>query len=464
MRKCYEQILNIPKIYIMTILVRNCAFLIRDPSQIEKDCDLLIEGSRIRNIGQNLLIPQDAEVLDGSGCVVMPGLINAHTHLYQNFLKGVSTGQALVPWCNQVLFPTVDAVRKTRHAGDRRAAYLWSALGAFEMIKGGVTSCIDMDMVYPEVMQAWQDLGFRGVMAYTLSNQWVPAELLSEEETLKRKALEFVEQFHRPGDLTTVFLAPSTLFLCTREFMEWIGGQSSRLDLGMQIHISETPEEVGDLMKETGRRPLEQLEYLGLLGERLSAVHCVHINDRERELLQKSGATVVHCPKSNMKLADGAAPVKSMRRLGIPLSLGTDGCASNDLLDMWEEMRAAILLARVTENEANALSPQEAFSMATIEAARTARLEAGQLQPGKLADVAILELKGAHLQPLHSEDLVNSLVFCGKTADVRDTIVGGQVVMRNRCITHLNESDLIAEAVVIEKELYQKRSEYTPGA
>ncbi len=448
----------------MTLIIRNCTYLIRNPIQIEQGCDLLIEGSRIQTIGYALPIPQEAEVLDGNGCVVMPGLINPHTHLYQNFLKGVSSGLKLVPWCNQILFPTVDAVRKGRHTGQERAAYLWSALAAIEMLKGGITSCIDMDMVYPEIMHAWRDLGFRGVLAYTLSNQWLPAELRAEEETMKRKALEFVDAFHKPEELTTVFLAPSTLFLCTEPFLEWAGEQAGRLNLGMQIHIAEIAGEVDDLVKDTGRRTVEQLEHLGLLGERLSAVHCVHINTREMELLKRSGTNVVHCPKSNMKLADGVAPVTAMRRLGIPVSVGTDGCASNDLLDMWEEMRAAVLLARVTENDAAAMTPQEAFSMATVEAARAARLDAGELQPGKLADVVLLELKGVHLQPWHADDLINSLVFCGKAADVRDTIIHGQVVMRNRQITHLNETDLIDEAESIEKELFRMRADYLPAS
>jgi 5-methylthioadenosine/S-adenosylhomocysteine deaminase len=332
------------------------------------------------------------------------------------------------------------------------------------MIKGGVTSCIDMDMVYPEVVHAWQDLGFRGVLAYTLSNQWVPAALRAEEETLKRKTLEFVEEFHNPTDLTTVFLAPSTLFLCTEAFLEWVGKQARRLNLGIQIHIAETAGEVDDLLKETGRRPVEQLEHLGLLGEQLSAVHCVHVNTQEMELLGKTETNVVHCPKSNMKLADGVAPVTAMRLLGIPVSMGTDGCASNDLLDMWEEMRTAVLLARVTQNEAGALTPQDAFSMATLKAARAARFEAGELQPGKLADVVLLELKGVHLQPLHATDLINLLVFCGKAADIRDTIIHGQVVMRDHRVTHLNETDLINEATGIEKELFRLRAEYSPGS
>jgi len=447
----------------MAIFIRNCSYLVRNPARIERDCDVLIEGSRIRSIGKDLPVPEGAEQIDGRGCAVVPGLVNAHTHLYQNFMKGISAGLPLVPWCNQVLFPSVDAVRKAIGAGQRRVAYLWSALAAIEMMRGGVTSCVDMDTVYPDVVQAWLDLGFRGVLAYTLTNQWVPAELRAEEETMKRKTLEFVERFHDPSGLATVFLAPSTIFLCSDDFLGWAGEQASRLDLGMQIHVSESAGEVPDQVKQSGRRPVEHLARLGLLGGRLSAVHCVHLDAQELELLKQSGTSVVHCPKSNMKLADGAAPVRAMRRLGIPVGLGTDGCASNDLLDMWEEMRAAVLLARLAGDDAEALAPQEAFAMATVEAARAARVDAGTLEPGKLADVAVVELKSVHLQPFHGDDLLNMLVFCGKAADVRDTIIHGRVVMRARRFPNIDEAGLIEEAAAIEAGLYQMRADYKPA-
>jgi 5-methylthioadenosine/S-adenosylhomocysteine deaminase len=446
----------------MSIFVHKCSYLIHNPEQIERDCDLLIEGNQIKKIGQNLQPPKGVDYIDGSGCVVLPGLINSHTHLYQNFLKGISAGLSLVPWCNQVLFPSVDAIRKVTGTRRDRVAYLWSALAVIEMIRGGITCCIDMDVVYPGVVQAWQDLGFRGVMAYTLTNQWVPAELRVEEDALKHKALEFVERFHQPDGLTKVFLAPSTLFLCTDDFLEWAGEQARRLNLGMQIHVSETAEEVMDAVKQTGCRPVEKLAHLDLLGEQLSAVHCVHIDSHEMDLLQQTGTNVVHCPKSNMKLADGAAPVTAMRRLGIPVSIATDGCASNDLLDMWEEIRSAVMLARLTANDASAINPQEAFRMATVDAARAARVEAGDLQPGKLADVTVVELKLPHLQPFHDIDLFNMLVFCGKAADVRDVIINGTLVMRDRHIINLNEADLLEEAASVEPELFRVRAEYIP--
>jgi 5-methylthioadenosine/S-adenosylhomocysteine deaminase len=444
----------------MSLIIQKASYIVRDPTRIEHDCDVLVEGQRIAAVGPNLSVPPQATVLDGQGCVVIPGLINAHTHLYQNFLKGISPGLTLVPWCNVVLFPTVGAISMAHKAGNLRPGYLWSAAAALEMIHGGTTCCLNMDNVTDETVTAWEDAGFRGIMAYTLANKWVPAELRSAEEEMRRKTLGFVERHHHPDGLTTVFLAPSTLFLCDDPFLQWAGEQARAYDLGMQIHISEIAGEVEDSLKDYGLRPVEKLEQLGLLEPRLSAVHCCHLNDKEIDLLASSGATVVHCPKSNMKLADGIMQTVAMQKAGIPISLGTDGCASNDLLDMWEEMRAAVMLARVSCQDANALTPADVFRMATVDAARTCRIDAGDIEPGKLADMAVIELKNAHLRPFHGDDLLNMLVFCVRADDVRDTIINGDVVMRDRKVTTLDEPAILNEADAVEAPLYAGRSEY----
>ena len=436
----------------MTILVRGCDYLVRNTAQVERDCDLLIEGNRIQLVGKNLQAPPGSEILDARHCLVMPGLINAHTHLYQNFLKGSSPGVPLVPWCNQVLFPNLDLLRAGMKKYGARPAFLWSALAACEMIHAGITSCVDMDAVSPGILQGWQATGFRGVLAYTLANKWVPEELRASENVMKEQLLEFVAEHHRPNGLTTVFAAPSALFLCTDDFLVWAGEQARRHDLGMQIHISEIASEVDDMLAETGHTPLEHLEHLGLLDSFFSAVHCVHLRGRDIEILPKWKCTAVHCPKSNMKLADGAAPVNKMKAAGIPIALGTDGCASNDLLDMWEEMRQAVLLARVSTGSADALTPADAFQMATAQAARAARLEAGELLPGRLADLVILDLQSAHLQPFNELDPINMLVFCARAGDVRDTIINGKIVMRNRQLTLVNEVDLLQESITLKAE------------
>lgn len=441
----------------MPILIRNCSYLVRNPTRIERDCDILLDGARIIAIGKDLSIPDGAEIISGQGCAVIPGFVNAHTHLYQNMLKGLSPGLTLVPWCNQVLFPALGAMRTVMSRDGKRLSYLWTALASIEMIRGGITSCVDMDNVSPEIIQAWNEVGFRGILAYTLTNRWVPAELRPNEEKMKRQMLNFIEEHHHPDGLTTVIVAPSTLFLCTDDFMLWSAEQANHYDLGIQIHIAETADEVHEQLQETGHTPVEHLEYLGLLNDRISAVHAVHLNRRDIELISTSGAQVVHCPKSNMKLSDGIAPITTLRTSGVPVALGTDGCASNDLLDMWEEMRAGLLLSRVFENKADVMSPQDIFNMATMASAQVAHIDAGELDEGKLADLAIVELNGVHMKPFHGEDLVNSLVFCAKSGDVRDTMINGEFVMRDRHICNVDEQDLIAEVEAIEVELTQLR-------
>lgn len=441
----------------MTLVIRNIAYLVRNPERVETGCDLLIAGNSILDIGHKLAAPSEAEEIDASGCAVIPGLINAHTHLYQNFIKGISPDVALVSWCNGVLFPTAGAIGEIFAAGDHRPAYLWSAVGVAEMIRAGVTACVDMDVTDDEILRAWGDLGLRGILAYTLTNRWVPTKLRGDEQETRRKTLEFIQRWHDPAGLFQVFLAPSTPFLCNDDLLLWARERASDLDLGLQIHISETALEVSESLQEFGLTPVHRLDRLKLLGPRLSAVHCVHMDPSEIDMLAERGVRVVHCPKSNMKLADGAAPVAAMKEAGIPLALGTDGCASNDLLDMWEEMRAALMLARVTTGNPNALSGKDAFRMATVDSASACRIDAGQLDPGRLADLAIVDLGSAHLRPLHPDHFIETLVLCGKAADVRDTIIDGQVVMRQRRLTHCDEENLLREADQTAARLYERR-------
>ncbi|RPI88344.1 MAG: amidohydrolase, partial [Chloroflexi bacterium] len=394
------------------------------------------------------------------GCAVIPGLINAHTHLYQNFLKGISPNITLVPWCNEVLFPTVGAIQEAFSKGNRQPAYLWGASSALEMIHGGITCAVNMDVTSNECMSAHKDAGFRSVMAFTLSNRWVPAELRKSEAETRLKTLDFVNTWHEPDGITQVFLAPSTLFLCTDDLLGWARDRAEDLDLGIQIHISEIASEVAESIRDWGIKPVERLRKLGLLSSRLSAVHCVHIDPDEIKMLAEKDVRVVHCPKSNMKLADGAAPVTSMMKSGLKVGLGTDGCGSNDLLDMWEEMRAALLLARVTNNDASTLTCRDVFRMATEHNAAVANIQAGKIEPGLLADLAIVELNGAHLRPFHPDHALETLVWCTRASDVRDTIINGQTVMRNRIVTRIDEEEILSQADQMEAPLYARRTAF----
>lgn len=444
----------------MSLVIENISHLVSNVDCVFHDTEILIEEGRIASVGQGVEKPSGAEVIDATGCAVIPGLINPHTHLYQNFLKGVSPGLSLVPWCDQVLFPTVGALNEQFDQGNHRPAYLWSACAAVEMIKGGITCCLDMDHINEDSFYAWRDIGLRGVVGYTLANQWIPEDLIGDEERMRAKALDFIEKWHQQDGLVQVFLSPSTVFVCSDALLLWAGEQAEKHDLGIQIHVAEIASEVEDTLRDRDMTPVEVLGDLDLLSKRLSAVHCVHLKGKDIEWLRDTGARVVHCPKSNMKLADGIAPIFEMKNAGIPLSVGTDGCGSNDLLDMWEEMRAAVLLARVASGRAGALEARDVFRMATQEAAEVCRIEAGEIVPGRLADLAIIDLQKPHLQPFHADRIFDMLVFCSRAGDVRDTIINGEVVMRNKQVQPLNEAELFQEAVEVEDALYERREHF----
>ncbi|MGD9048417.1 MAG: amidohydrolase [Anaerolineae bacterium] len=433
-----------------TLLIKGADYLVRAADRIERDCDLLVQANRITGIGRYEAEP-GWRVLDATGRAVIPGLVNAHTHLYQNFLKGLNDGLPLVDWCDDVLFPAADVIHADhRGANDQRLGYAWSLAAALEMIRSGTTCCINMDMTMDAVFQAWLDIGFRGVGAVTLVDQWIAPQLLLSTEALQQQALGYVERWHQalPGSSPAssagriqVILAPSTPFAASPEMLHWTREQRDRLDLAVQIHVAETRYEIEEMELQAGTTPLRYLERFGLVDDRLTAVHCVHMSDQDLDLLQERGVIPIYSPKSNMKLGSGIAPVAKMLERGIPVALATDGSASNDLLDMFEEMRVGALLQKVAGEDPSVLSAADLFRMATENGAKACRIDAGTLDPGRLADLVLVNLEGVHLQPVH--DIVNSLVYCAKSSDVETVIIDGQVVMQERKLVTMDEQTIL---------------------
>jgi len=426
------------------LLVQGAAYLVRAADRIERDCDVLIEGNRIAGIGHYKPKP-DWRIVDATGCAVIPGLISAHTHLYQNFLKGLNDNMSLVDWCVDVLFPAADVIHTDhRQANDQRLGYAWSLAAALEMIKSGTTCCINMDMTMDTVFQAWLDIGFRGVGAITLVDQWIPPELLQSTTSLQQQALGYVERWHQtPSDnpRIQIALAPSTPFIASPEMLRWTREQRDRLGIAVQIHVAETRYEVEEIARLAGVTPLAYLDRFGLVDDQLTAVHCVHMTGQDLDLLRERGVIPVYNPKSNIKLGSGIAPVVEMLRLGIPVALGTDGSASNDLQDMFEEMRVAALLQKVAAEDPSVISSADVFRMATETGARACRIDAGAIDPGKLADLAIVNLVRPHLLPVH--DIINSLVYCAKGSDVDTVIINGQIVMQGRQLVTMDEQTIL---------------------
>ncbi len=447
----------------MAILIKQASYVVRSADRVERDTDILIEGPRIAAVGQMPPAETDGlQVIDGRGRAVIPGLVNAHTHLYQNFLKGLSDDIGLVAWCNATLYPLAYAIHQAHWGrGDEACGYHWATLSALEMIRGGVTCCIDMNMNMDSVFRGWQECGIRGVGAVALADRWLPAALQYDQAASRQDALRLARNWHAAHPRIETVLAPSTPFLCSRELLLWARDRAEELGIGLQIHLAETRYEVEQVYQESGQTPVAYAHGLGLLKPGTTAVHCVHMTDAEIDLLAESGATVVHCPKSNLKLGSGIAPVAKMLRRGVPLALAADGAASNDLLDMFEETRMAALLHKGVGEDPTAITGRQAFRMATEGGARAAGIDAGAIDPGKLADLAILNLDQPHLVPLH--DIVNALVYCARASDVETTIIDGQLVMRDRVLLTLDEEKVRHEAAQFGGELFRQGVEMWRG-
>lgn len=428
----------------MTILIQGCAYVVCTADRVEQECDVLIEGNRIVGVGHYEPQP-DWDVIEAVDCAVIPGLINAHTHLYQNFLKGLDDDVSLVEWCTHVLYPAADVIHRDHwYAQDERLGYAWSLVGALEMIKCGTTCCINMDITMDAVFQAWLDIGFRGVGAVTLSDQWIPDKLRRAPEISRQEALGYVAHWHNvPADSPRiqVVLAPSTPSLASPDLLRWTREQRDRLGVAVQIHVAETRYEIDQIAQQASTTPLRYLDRFDLVDDRLTAVHCVHIDEADLCLLRERNVIPIYNPKSNMKLGSGVAPVAEMLRQGIPVALGTDGSASNDLLDMFEEMRCAALLQKVASGDPSVISAADVFRMATENGAKACRIDAGTIDSGRLADVAIVNLRRPHLVPVHN--IINSLVYCAKGSDVETTIIDGRVVMRERKLVTMDEEEIL---------------------
>ena len=433
------------------ILIRDITHLVRDADRVERGVDLLIDRNRIATIGRidAVALPEDTTVLDGRGRAVVPGFVNAHTHLYQSMLKGRRDDLPLASWCEEVTFPFVRRVlHRAWRDEETRIGALWSTLGAIEMIRSGITSFVDMDMNIDGVIRAWTDVGIRGTAAMTIVDRWVPDDLMLRPDKTRAAALALIEQWHRPTDedsLVTVFLAPSAPFTCSEAMLTWIREESERHDLGIETHVSETAWEVEESLRLTGVTPLAYLDRLGLLERPLAAVHGVHLTDAEIELARSRGVAVVYSPKSNMKLGSGIAPIVALQRAGVQIALGTDGAASNDLLDPFEEMRCGLLLQKVAHRDPTVLGARDAFRFATEGGACVCRLDAGTLDEGRLADVVLVDLSAPHTFRL-TDEIVPCLVHCAKSSDVETVIVNGKIVMRDRVIQTVDETAMLEEA------------------
>ncbi len=412
---------------------------------------LLIEGDRIAAIDQrtesraqnteHTIRDAQSKIQNPQSKIVLPGLINAHTHLEQTFMRGYSANRSLLDWLKNCIWKlqaamTVEDVR------------LACALGMVEALRGGATTVIQHFKVpvsphYTDaVLQAAEQIGIRLVLARAWNDRGANAE--SPEAIVADFERLYAEWHGAANGRITIANGPITPWRCSGEMLRRTVELARRHGAPTVCHMNETRDEVAMTVQETGRRPVEWFDDLGVLGPDFHVIHGVWVSDAERELLARRGATVVHCPAANMILASGVAPVAQLLRDGVTVALGTDGPASNDGQDMIEMMRLAAYLARVTTLDPQVLPPRQVVDLATVNGAKAlADAGLGRLQPGAKADLIALDLNAAHIQPIG--DPLSAVVYNARGSDVDTVIVDGRVLMARKQMLVLNEAALLDE-------------------
>ena len=435
------------------ILIKNIRYLVKNADEVLEDVDVLIDGNRISKIGRDLSGYRHATVIDATNKILSPGFVNMHTHLYQNMLKGMRDDLLIKDWCEQVTFPLCGIINKYADKNDTDLSYYYGILGAVEQIRCGITAFGDMDVIQDSLFEAWEDVGIRGCGAIQAFNRWVPAELSVTEEEQKQQILDLIKKWHGKG-LQRVAIAPSTPFACTPDYLRWLVKTGGEQGVNIYCHISETKWEIDQSLNDVGMTPLEYMESEGALCAPLLAVHAVHFTEEEMELCKKRNVTVCYNPQSNMKLGSGIAPISEYLKKGIPCVMATDGAASNDLLDMFEDMRTGLMMQKLRNGCPECMNANDIFRMATENGAKFFGIDAGVIEEGKLADVILLDTTKAHFGPVH--DVIQNIVYCGKENDVETVIINGRIVLRDGVMQTIDEKVAVANAMKMGSERHKE--------
>ena len=417
----------------MRILIRGVAVIPRPEVGVIPKADVVIEGRRFSAVvvGEEVQGPFD-RIIEGEGKLLIPGLVNAHTHLAMTLFRGLAQDRPLMDWLEKEVWP-----REKKLSGE--IVHWFSLLGLVEMIRSGTTAFADMYFFMEEVAEAVEKAGVRAVLSYGII---APTPERLEPEL--KKAENFAREWDGKAEgRIRAALSPHAPYTCGPEVWKKAVALCRELRIPIHTHLAETAEEVARWQKEKGRSPVEWLEELGVFGVPTLAAHCVHLSEKDMEILAAHGVSAVHCPTSNLKLACGIAPVVEMLKSGVNVCLGTDGAGSAGDLNMIEEMRLAALLAKVKSGDPQALAAPEALSLATWRGAAALGWgkELGTIEPGRRADGVMIRLDQAHLVPDH--DLLANLVYAAQGADVDTVFVDGRFLLLEGELQTLDEEKII---------------------
>jgi 5-methylthioadenosine/S-adenosylhomocysteine deaminase len=418
-----------------------------DRGAVIQDGAVAVHGTDIVAVGERKDVEarfRGREVIDADRCLVMPGLINCHTHAAMTCFRGIADDLSLMDWLNNYIFPA-----EAKNV-DRELAYWGSMLACAEMIKSGTTTFCDMYIFEDETAMAAHRAGMRCLLGEVLfdfpsPNFKTPKEGLQYTRTLLEKWAD--------DPLVNIFVEPHALYTCSPELLRESKSLADRYAVPVGMHFLETRSELEELSEKFGRKPVRLLDDLGLLDERFIAFHGVWMDDEDMEVFAKRNCKVVHQPESNMKLASGVAPIPDMLSAGITVGLGTDGCASNNNLDMLQEMDTAAKLHKVHRLDPTVMDARTVVDLATRMGARVLGMErlVGILRPGMKADIVIIDLDRPHLTPIYHEH--SHIVYAATGADVETVLINGNVVMKNRELLTIDEEQVMARVREIARRI-----------
>jgi len=415
----------------MKTLIRNAYVLTMDEKGtiFENGC-VLVEGEEIVYAGEEKGLSDsraDREI-DADRNIVMPGFINAHTHLPMTIFKGYGEGLPLKRWLEEKIWPAEAKLND-------EMVYWTSMLGLIEMARTGTTSFLDMYMHYDSVFDAVDKGGYRCMFSRAV------LDVDGNEEVRLKEAVEAYEKYHGKGNVE-VMMSAHAEYTCSPSILEKITEAAEKYDTGIHIHISESRQEHMDSIGRHGLTPIQFFDKLGVTKRPIAAAHCVHVNEKDMEIIAEKNISVLSCPQSNLKLGSGISPIKHMLDMGINVAVGTDGSSSNNNLDMIEETMLISLLQRGVLNDAEAIGNMQALKLATAGGAKALGWseKLGSLKSGYFADLIMIDTSGVEFVPRN--DLVSGIINSGCGRDVCMTMIGGKIVYESDSVSFADEDEV----------------------
>ncbi|HAC22432.1 MAG TPA: chlorohydrolase [Porphyromonadaceae bacterium] len=405
------------------------SILIKQVLLYDKEVDVLIKDNIIAQIGENICC-DDCEIIDGRKKAIIPGLVNCHTHAAMTLFRGFADDMKLEPWLTEKIWPNEAKLTE-------EDVYWGAKLACLEMIRTGTTSFLDMYHMYDATAQAVEEMGIRGFLTEAFFDHFDS----KITEKVKKRVAKLINRPLLHGDRIRMALGPHAIYTVSGELLRWSSDVAKEHDMLLHLHLAETEVEVQNSLKNFGLTPVRYLKELGILSPNLVVAHCIWLDDEEMKMLADHDVKVVHNPNSNLKLASGMHfKADEMRKAGITVGLGTDGCSSSNNLDMVEVMKVASLLGKAWRKDPEAMTAPDVFDMATKGGAHILGLNAGEIKEGMLADIALVDLKIPAFAP--NFNFVSNLVYAANGYCIDTVICDGKVLMRNK---QIKDEDLILD-------------------